>query len=593
MRESMTIANLQNRPLQNRLKATAASSASAPQTAHAASDAAPPLANLDNLSSLEFSFPGQDKSQLTGWAIYAEPVDKSNPLGPVRQVGDDDEGFSCIDDVARIGQIYLNDFERTGSPVSAQKAREAIEFCLNLENGKGLFYNFVEQDGRINKTGHTSFLGFTWWTARAFTALAQAERVLTDDPEFTARLGASLDRTLERMTEHREKAEVHPNLEKIYQRLGITPGTLLDDSGSITALFALGLVQRVRSGKADEAQQKLLGEYGEALVKGRHDADHPFLGNLHINSLNDPQTVHLYGNNQVQALCEAGVALDRPDFIASARLEAEHAYPQLLASWMMPFAVSPSPEPFPQIAYSAECAVSNLQALHKATGEKKFSLMAGLFGSWFGGANVSGKPVYHQPTGRAFDGVDPQGVSINSGAESNAEALLAMQALDGTPGAALLNATRTNDPQGIAVRSGADFQPQGAATAETRGLNGGVQRSIWKLEPGAEIALPSPTVDPSWVTWNGPPGSHLDFSTGEQSGRVAFDSGTHFDVDGLPVGVTGLRNSGRETVWVESLTERPATLTRRWTGESGTVELKVEGLETRTTADDLFTIEQS
>ena len=549
------------------------------------------LANLDNLPSLEFQFPSQtDQATLTGWAIYAEPVDKSNPLGPIKQVGDDDEGFSCIDDVARIGQIYLTDFERTGDASSARKAREAVEFCLNLENGKGLFYNFVEQDGRINKTGHTSFLGFTWWTARAFTVLAQAERVLPADPELSEKISASLDRTVERMAEHRQKGEVHPNLEKTYQRLGIEPGTLLDDSGSITALFALGLTQRVRSGHADEAQKKLLGDYGEALVKGRHPADHPFLGNLHINSLNDPQTVHLYGNNQVQALCEAGVALDRPDFIASARAEAEHAYPQMLASWMMPFAVSPSPEPFPQIAYSAECAVSNLQAIYKATGEKKFSLMAGLFGTWFSGANVAGQPVYHPPTGRAFDGVDPQGVSINSGAESNAEALLAMQALEGSPGADLLMARSTTTPDGLKVHSGQDFQAKGPATAESRSLNGGVKRSIWKLEPGAKLELPS-TTHPSWLTWHGPENAELGYRSTEGEGAVSFDSQTHFDVDGLPCGVNELSNAGESTLWVESLTERPAVLTRQWSGEGVEVKLEVRGLDTRTTADDTFTVD--
>ena len=548
------------------------------------------LANLVNLPSLEFSFLGQDKAELTGWAIYAEPVDKGNPLGAVRQVGDDDEGFSCVDDVARVAQIYLTDFERTANPDSASKAKAAIEFCLNLENGRGLYYNFVEHDGRINKTGHTSFLGFTWWTARAFAALAQAERVLSSDSELRTRLSASLDRTVERMSEYRRQAKVHPNLEKTYARLGITPGTLLDDSGSITALFALGLAQRVRSGKADAAQRKLLEEYGEALVKGRHDADHPFLGNLHINSLNDPQTVHLYGNHQVQALCETGTVLDRPDFIASARLEAEHGYPQLLASWMMPFAVSPSPEPFPQIAYSAECAVSNLQALYRATGETKFSLMAGLFGTWFSGANVAGKPVYHPSTGRAFDGVDPQGVSMNSGAESNAEALLAMQALEGSPGASLLSAARTEGQDGLVVHSGGSFVAEGDAVTETRGLNGGVQRQIWKLEPGAGLAM-VPTQEPSWLTWHGPEGARIGYATEEEKGSVSFDSPTHFDVDGLPPGVRELRNSGTSPVWVESLTERPSQVTRSWSAPNGGgAQLEVRGLDTRTTDDDTFTI---
>jgi hypothetical protein len=549
------------------------------------------LSNLGNLPNLEFSFPGQDGAELTGWSIYAEPLDKQNPLGPVRQVGDEDEGFSCLDDVARVALIYLTDFERTGDVESGSKARKAVEFCLNLEDGKGLFYNFVERDGRINKTGHTSFLGFTWWTARAFLALARAERVLGGDPDFAARVSGSLDRTVERMMEKRRDPRIHPNLRPAYERFGVEPGTLLDASGSITALFSLGLVERVRSGKATAQQTRLLEEYGQALVKLQHPSEHPFLGDLHLNSLNDSQTVHLYGNNQVQALCEAGTVLNRPDFIASARAEAERGLPRLLAAWMVPFGVSPSPEPFPQIAYSAECAVANLQAVYRATGEKKFSLLAGLYGSWFNGANLSGRPVYNFATGRAFDGVDPQGVSINSGAESNAEALLAMQALEGTPGAELARGlTSSQGDAGLKLHSGDDFRPSGPVSSESRGLNGGVQRKIWKLEPGGSLEFP-PTAQPSWLVWHGEAGQELAFRGPQASGRARFDSPTHFDVDKAPPGITELKNEGGQPLWVESLLERPAQLTRSWTGPAGPIALTVAHLDTPTTVDDTYRLQ--
>jgi hypothetical protein len=551
--------------------------------------AEPKLANLANLPCLEFEFPGQDGVQLTGWSIYAEPVDKENPLGPVRQVGDDDEGFSCIDDVARVALIYLQDFEKGKSPESATKAKEALKFCLNLENGEGLYYNFVEKNGEVNKTGHTSFLGFTWWTGRAFWALSQAERVLPQDDPMQADISAALDRTVERLQEYRNEPKTWPGLLATYERLGIEPGTLPDDSGSITALFCMGLTQRVRSGKADTGQAKLLEEYGEAIVKGRHAADHPFLGNLHLNSLNDLQTVHLYGNNQVQALCEAGTALQRPDFIASARAEGEHGYPQLLASWMTPFAVSPSPEPFPQIAYSAECAVSNLQALYKATGETKFSLLAGLYGTWFSGANVAGQPVYHPASGRAFDGVDPQGVSLNSGAESNAEALLAMQSLEGSPGADLLSHASTSLDQNLKILTGDDFQAEGAAIQESRTLNGGVQRPIWKLEPGSALSL-EPTQEQAWLTWHGDEDAQLrSLDSHDQAQNINFDGSTHFDVDALPKGTRKLENHGDTPVWVESVVVRPDILRRTWTGD-GAVTLEVTGLGTATTEDDGFLV---
>lgn len=544
------------------------------------------LANLDNLQSLEFVFPGRDQVQLTGWSIYAEPVNPKNPLGPVRQVGDDDEGFSCVDDVARIALVYLRDFEKTGNPQHARKAKEALKFCLNLEDGNGLFYNFVEKDGAVNSDGHTSFLGLTWWTARAFRALAEGERVLQQsDPELARRMSASLDRTTERLQAYRNDPKVYEGLLPEYGRRGITPGTLPSDSASITALFALGLAQRVKSGHGGPGAAKLLEEYAQSIAKGRVQADHPFLGNLHLNSLNDTQTVHLYGNRQVEALCEAAQVLGKPELLSTAKEEGDHALPRLLAAWTMPFAVSPSPEPFPQIAYSAECAVSNLQALYKATGEEKYSELAGLAGTWFMGANVAGKPVYDAATGRSFDGVDPQGVSINSGAESNVESLLALQTLEGSPGAELCRPAQTALEQPALVFQGSDFVPGSGAEREHRGLNGGAVREIWKLAPGATLSAPE-VHDVGLLTWTGDSGARLSV---DQREALAYKAPHGFQTDRLASGSHVLQNTGTSDLWVESLVDRPSTLTRRWSGEVN-ASLTVTGLDTLTTADDNFII---
>ncbi|MEQ1833556.1 MAG: hypothetical protein ABL977_10915, partial [Candidatus Eisenbacteria bacterium] len=90
----------------------------------------------------------------------------------------------------------------------------------------------------------------------------------------------------------------------------------------------------------------------------------------------------------------------------------------------------------------------------------------------FSGSNVAGLPVYHQPTGRSFDGVDPQGVSINSGAESNVETQLAMSALDGTPGQALVGLSQTRLCTGDRLLSEDQFAAAAGAPALWLWLDG-------------------------------------------------------------------------------------------------------------------------
>lgn len=526
--------------------------------------------NLDNLDSLAFNFPGQDGSKETGWAIYAEPIDPKNPLGAVKQVGAPTEGFSCIDDVARVALIYLDRFEKDPSNKAfADKATQAVNFCLNLEDGKGTYYNFVEEDGKINKDGITSKPGMNWWTARAFYALAKADRVLKDsaDPALLKRIEAAQGRTLDRLEAEHRAANVPPELEAAYKQTGVKPGGLVDHSGTITSIFALGLIEKLKAGNSPR-ERELLESYGDSMVKLTRPKDEPLLGGLHLNSLWDTKTVHLYGNRQVQALADGGVLLNKPEWIASAREEADTAYPRMLTSWLVPFAFSPSPEPNPQIAYAAEAVVTNLQSVYKATGETKFSMLAGLYGTWFNGANAAGLPVYHPETGRSFDGVDPHGVSTNSGAESNIETQFAMNALEGSPGEKLLGLAHTATGSTDKILEGDDFKPtSGQPQRENRTLNGGAVRQIWSLKDADKLSVNVPEGG-GLLTWKSTGGSSLQI--GDQA--VVPQDGTWQ--------ITQLPNGGKVelggNVQIDSLVHRPSESERTWTDGTKTVALQVQ-----------------
>lgn len=521
----------------------------------------PSRVNLSNLDSLAFTFPGQDGRVQTGHAIYAEPIDRLDPLGPVQQIGDDDEGFSCVDDVARVALIYLEQFEKTRQPQWADKAEKAVRFCLNLEDGEGRFFNFVEKDGKINKEGPTSRPGLNWWTARAFWALSRAQRVLPDSP-LQDQIDASRQRTLERLQEAQGQTQMPPELVDAYAETGIRPGALVDHSGSITSIFALGLLEH-----PDSQSLALLTDYCDSMVRLAVPQEHPLLGGLHLNSLSDRSTVHLYGNHQVQALAQAGALLGRQDWTDSARREAD-AYPRMLASHQLPFAYSPAPEPGPQIAYAAETTMANLQALYRATGETKYSDLAGLFGTWFSGANVAGKPVYHPPTGRAFDGVDPQGVSTNSGAESNVEAQLAMSAMENSPGQRWSDFGQVLEFEGERLRT--DFQvAAGSPQMHTRVLNGGAQRPNWKLGPADRLRTPS---QQGLLVWKGSDLTIDPDGPGPLAAYQVAGAGPGWQTTALPDS-PALELSGAVTV--DSLVERPDKLLRRWSDGQSQVELNV------------------
>ncbi|MBN9414183.1 hypothetical protein ABS71_18450 [bacterium SCN 62-11] len=521
----------------------------------------PSRVNLNNLDSLAFTFPGRDGRVQTGHAIYAEPVDRLDPLGPVRQLGDDDEGFSCVDDVARVALIYLEQFEKSRQPQWAEKAELAVRFCLNQEDGQGTYYNFVEKDGKINQDGPTSKPGLNWWAARAFWALSRAQRVLPDSP-LQNEIAASRQRTLERLQQAHDQAQVPPELAQAYAETGIRPGGLVDHSGSITSIFALALLE-----SPDTRESPLLVDYCDSMARLEVAPEHPLLAGLHLNSLSDRSTVHLYGNHQVGALAQAGALLQRQDWIDSARREAD-GYPRMLASHQLPFAYSPAPEPGPQIAYAAETTMANLQALYQATGEEKYSDLAGLFGTWFSGANVAGKPVYHAPTGRAFDGVDPQGVSTNSGAESNVEAQLAMSAMENSPGQRWLSFGHIQDFSGEKLRT--DFQvAAGQPQRETRTLNGGAQRTNWRLGSEDRLQISS---QQGLLVWKG---ENLTIDPDGPGPLPAY----RVEAQGGGWQTTALPDSAKleigGTATVDSLVERPANSHRSWSDGTSRVELEV------------------
>jgi hypothetical protein len=124
-----------------------------------------------------------------------------------------------------------------------------------------------------------------------------------------------------------------------------------------------------------------------------------------------------WGHLQEYALCEAGIAFNRPEFIEAARRSAEAVLLPTLdwcvtAEHVLPFDMS--------------CTVLGLAAVRRATGNVRYGQAAQQARAWFARRNAAGKPVYDRSRGIVYDGVDEGRVNRNSGAESNIEGGLAL-----------------------------------------------------------------------------------------------------------------------------------------------------------------------
>ena len=104
---------------------------------------------------------------VAGVYIYSEAPD-------YHLVGDVDEGFTCIDDVARALQVYIRKNGFASDTAVRNKVFNLIRFILEMQSSNGYFYNFLFPDLSINKSGPTSINKPNWWSWRALYALSEA-----------------------------------------------------------------------------------------------------------------------------------------------------------------------------------------------------------------------------------------------------------------------------------------------------------------------------------------------------------------------------------------------------------------------------------
>lgn len=348
-------------------------------------------------------------------SLYADAPDYRPTPSPAR---DGSEGIASVDDAARAAVAYLRAFEVSGDTAARREALGLLAFVVVMEQGDGEFVNFIDARGRPNLTAPSSRKSMSYWGARAVWALGEAVRVL-GAPGLNVVDGArgALDRGIVRIERH------------------VEAGRLLGGSATATSEALLGVLA-LNAAEPSPRLARLAARMAELLVPlSRGDSSAPPWG-ARVDT--DGARWHAWGSRSTEALARTSVALNRPDFLAAARREADALWERFLLAGRVPWEIAPNGAVtwFPQIAYGIGPLVEGYLALADATDDRRYAAFAGLTAAWFLGANPAGVSMYDERTGRTFDGIDGPSagqVNRNSGAESTIEALLALQAVAASP----------------------------------------------------------------------------------------------------------------------------------------------------------------
>ena len=368
--------------------------------------------------------------QAAGVYIYSEAPD-------YHLVGAGNEGYTCVDDVARAALVYLRSNNFLSDTAIQSKAFNLIRFILEMQSPNGYFYNFLLTGNQINTNGLTSINTPQWWSWRALQTLTEASPLIKIK---NVQLSGLIDQAILKLVTTIKVDLVNiPKSTKVVS--GITvPQWLPAGSGTDqAAILILGLIPYCKV-----TNDAVLTEYVKKLADGismmqQGDATHYPYGSF----LSWENTWHAYGNDQAYALLKAGIFLNDPSYTTKALAEVDNFYPWLLQNGMKSsFVVTKnsvqiqlvSEKIFEQIAYGIRPMVFASIEAFILTGQDKYADLAGHLAAWFLGANEAGKNMFSVTTGRCYDAItSPGNINVNSGAESTIEALLTLQRVENYP----------------------------------------------------------------------------------------------------------------------------------------------------------------
>jgi len=383
-----------------------------------------PVVNTAHLDRLYFpvTFPGGQKA--AGIYIYSEAPD-------YHFVADDDEGFTCVDDVARAAQFYMRSENFKTDTALQNKVSMLIHFIIEMQSSNGYFYNFLTLDGKINTAGKTSVNDANWWSWRALHTLTEASPLIKN---INQPLSLQIDSAIFKLIRNiKSDLAAVPQTKTTLAGIPIPQWLPSGSASDQAAIILLGLLNYCSVTKDDFMQ-----EYIRTIANGIISMQVADSNSLPYGYFLSWENVwHAYGNDQAYALFKAGRFLNDSSYIQSALKEVSNFYPWLIKNGMKSsFTVAKrensyviiDEEIFAQIAYGIRPMIFASLEAFAVTQDKKYAAIAKQLTSWFFSNNVANEVMYDRSSGRCYDGiVSANKINKNSGAESTIEALLALQ----------------------------------------------------------------------------------------------------------------------------------------------------------------------
>lgn len=347
-------------------------------------------------------------------------------------VADEDEGFTCVDDVARALVFFCRQYAVSPDTTTLQKIRSLTEFVLYMQAENGYFYNFMFHNRQINTTHQNSVPVPAFWAWRAFWALSELNLLETAElAELQLRSRSAMERLIENARTLCAETSGYEWFEGIK-----VPSCIARRGGDQAGVLLIALSNYYQKYPSDKVKTLML-DMGSLLLETQYgNADTP----PYFAFFSWQNYWHAWGNAQAYSLLRMGRQLNEQRFIQAALNEIRHFYPYVLQQgFLHEMKAGASGEndgikleikQFPQIAYNVRPMIFAALEAYDLTGDPSFLETARQLAHWFSGDNPARRRMYDPKSGRTYDGIgSPKDINLNSGAESTIEALLSLQAL--------------------------------------------------------------------------------------------------------------------------------------------------------------------
>ncbi|KLO24676.1 MULTISPECIES: hypothetical protein [unclassified Marinitoga] len=359
--------------------------------------------NFSHLEFLRDTFKINDKN-VVGYWIYADKYGQK--YVHKEAIG---EGVTCVDDVARVAILYTDLYKTNKNDFYYQRAKEALNFVISMQDFDGDFYNFILKNGNINKYGITSKKSGSWWAARAFWALSNAINVFPDDL-FNKKLINSAKKA---------KSFLLKKLDSNY---------LLNKSSDVSSIFLLGLSAYYNQ-YPNNSDLNYIINIADSILKTQI-SNGPFSGSYNESSDNNRYLWHTWGSRQGEALIEVYKITKNIKYLNSVKKYVD--FYDLLLSIGPVYEIKDYIKKYPYLSYGLETIISTLSKLYLVTKEDIYAVKAFLFGSFYNGNNHLNSP-FTGKNGEGFDGMHSVYINQNAGAESTVSYLISLERLNELP----------------------------------------------------------------------------------------------------------------------------------------------------------------